>query len=154
MRFRSEDQNDIDYNEKYRPDGYQPNPYLGKENPIELNINKLGLHTLERCYVLIDEPDKAQILSKQLLVSFETKQRNLSPPVLRVPQCMAYRGPHMLTEGFSGANVRRMKMSCVSLKVNGQCAVCNYIKNDEQQKSLPPSTYIQKCDQPYQDVAL
>lgn len=52
----------------------------------------------------------------------------------------------MLTEGFSGANVRRMKLNCVALNVYGECEVCNIIKNDEQQPALPQSTYIQKCD--------
>ena len=60
----------------------------------------------------------------------------------------------MLTEGFSGASVQRVKLNCVSLNVNGYCEIRNVIKNDEQQSALPHSTYIQKCDQPYQEVTL
>lgn len=62
--FRKEDQNDIDYCEKYRPKEYVPNPYLGKENPVDLNVKKLGLSRLEKCYILMDEPDKVDILKK------------------------------------------------------------------------------------------
>ena len=95
-------------------------------------MKTLGLERLGKCYILMDQPEKRNIVEKQLLVHFDMQEKRLSPPVLPVPQCMAYRGPHMLTEAFSGANVQRTKLNCVALNVYGQCAVCNFIKNNEQ----------------------
>lgn len=85
VQFKKDDQNDIDYCEKYRPKEYQPSPYLGKDNPVALNIKKLGLSKLEKCYILMDEPDKVGILEKQLLVRFGIEKKQLSPPILPVP---------------------------------------------------------------------